>query len=293
MKATLELKTQAILGEGPVWDDSIQKLYWIDIRSNQVNRYDPISKQNESWDLDQMVGCIVPKNSEIIVCALQDQLLELNTSTYKTRTLAPLEKHLPDNRANDGKADPGGRLWVGTLHLPGEKGHSNLYRIGEDLEEELQVSGLGMSNGLGWSPENDKMYLVDTMNEIILQFDYSIVDGTITNRKTIIDLKDAEGSPDGMCVDAEGMLWIAFYGGKRVSRYDPSTGKELSAIEVPGVLNVTCCSFGGRDLDTLYITTASQDMSEDDLKKYPESGSLFSVKPGVKGLPLNRFSYNA
>ena len=287
-KATLEFKASAILGEGPVWDDALGKLYWIDIRKQQVYRYDPVSKNNETWQLDQMVGCIVPTNSDFIICALQDRLIELNTTTGKTKNFAPIEKELTDNRCNDGKADAAGRLWIGTLNIPGEIGKAALYRVDNNGTVIKQLDKLGMSNGLGWSPDNTKMYLIDTPERHVMQFDFGLTDGSLTNKKIILKFSEMDGYPDGMCVDAEGMLWIAFYGAKRVGRYNPANGQLIAEVEVPAE-NVTCCTFGGADLDILYITTASQGVNEEGFKKYHDTGSLFSVKTDVKGLKANRF----
>ncbi|RYZ55145.1 MAG: SMP-30/gluconolactonase/LRE family protein [Sphingobacteriales bacterium] len=287
VKAQIESEQQATLGEGPVWDAATGKLYWIDIKSKKVYRYDPVTKSNESWQLAQMVGCIVVVTDEKIRCALQDQIVELNTTTGEQNFITALEAELPDNRSNDGKADAAGRFWVGTLHMPGENGKAALYRIEKNLSVSKAVAPLGMSNGLGWSPDNKTMYLVDTPAKHVLKFDFSLTDGLLTNKEVVLDLQNAAGSPDGMCVDIEGNLWIAFYGGKRVACYNPATGKQLAEVTVPAV-NVTCCTFGGKDLDTMFITTARDGLSEDDLQTYPDSGSLFTAYPGVKGLPANR-----
>lgn len=286
--AVVEVKASAELGEGPVWDEQIQKLYWIDIVGKTVHRYDPVSAMQESWQLGQMVGCIVPITNEKLVCALQDQLLMLNTVSGETKYLAALEADLPDNRANDGKADAAGRLWVGTLHLPGENQHASLYSIDKNLVVKKQLDKLNMSNGLGWSPDNIIMYLIDTPNREVFQFDFSLTDGELSNQQLIFQFDESQGSPDGMCVDAEGMLWIAFYGGNSVRRFDPVTRAQLAEVAVAAE-NVTCCCFGGKELDTLYITTARQGMSDEQLKKFPDSGSVFSIKPGVKGVKGNRF----
>jgi sugar lactone lactonase YvrE len=292
IEAIIEFEAAAVLGEGPVWDEVLQRLYWIDIKSKKVYRYDPVTKHTESWDVDQMVGCIVPLSDGRILCALQDKLVELNTADGSQVTLAPIEAGSPDIRCNDGKADAAGRLWVGTLHIPGDKHKAALYRVDNRLLPEQQVGNLSISNGLGWSLDNRNMYLVDTPEKHVLKFDFSLVDGTVTNQQVILKLDEEDGSPDGMCVDAEGMIWIAFYGGKKVGRYDPATGKKLAEIKVPAI-NVTCCTFGGSDLDTLYITTARDGVSEEELKAFPGTGSLFSVKPGVKGLPANAFREKA
>jgi sugar lactone lactonase YvrE len=284
--ATPAFKSEAILGEGPVWDPVIQKLYWVDIKSNTVYLSDPANAQSKSWTLDQMVGCVINSGEHKLVCALQDKIIQLNTVTGDICKLAAIEADKPDIRSNDGKADAQGRVWVGTLHIPGDKGKACLYRVDKDLSIHLVLHGLGMSNGLGWSPDGKNMYLIDTTEKQLKSFDFSAESGTITNERVLIKFENDGGSPDGMCVDAEGMLWVALYGGKAVARFDSQNGKQLAKIDVSAA-NPTSCTFGGPDLDTLYITSAREGMSEEDLEKYPLSGSVFSVKPGVKGLPAN------
>jgi sugar lactone lactonase YvrE len=152
------------------------------------------------------------------------------------------------------------------------------------------VEKLSLSNGLGWSPDNKTMYLIDTLENHILQFDFNLEDGSISNKKPIITIPDNDGSPDGMCVDEEGMVWIALYGGKKVVRYNPKTADRLAEVDVPAQ-NITCCVFGGPDLGTMYITTASEGVDEAGLRQFPQTGSVFSVQLPVKGLPVNRFRY--
>jgi len=288
LQATIEYNAESTLGEGPVWDAAIQKLYWVDIKAMMVYRYDPNTKTQESWKMDQMVGCIVPVDNDAIVCALQDRLITLNTNSGKQSSLIAIEADLPENRCNDGKADAEGRFWIGSLNIPGKKSKANLYSVDKNLNVIKAVSDLGMSNGLGWSRDYKLMYLNDTVEKQVLKFDFSLTDGKLSNRQILLDLKDADGSPDGMCVDADGNLWIAFYGGKRVDCYDPVSRQILATVQVPAI-NVTCCTFGGPALDTLFITTARDGQSDEDLKNFPGSGSIFRVKPGVKGMATNRF----
>jgi len=288
LKANIALKAAATLGEGPVWDEEIQKLYWVDIKEKTVFRYDPLTSKLESWVLDQMVGCLVPADQGRVICALQDRLVYLDTFSGKTENVISFENDKPDNRSNDGKADAAGRLWIGSLNIPGEAGKSALYSIDGKLTMKKEVGELGLSNGLGWSPDNKFMYLVDTDIKHVFQFDYSKTGGRIDNQRLLFDFSKGEGSPDGMTVDVNGNLWISFYAGKRVDCYDPRSKKQLATVEVPAV-NVTCCTFGGPGLDTLYITTARDGVGKEDLEKFPDTGSLFSVKPGVSGFAANRF----
>ncbi len=288
LEASLALKATAVLGEGPVWDIVSNSLYWLDIKSNKLFWWHPVTSEQREWKFDQMVGCIALTASSKVVCALQHKVVLLDTVTSEVLDYVLLEPELPDNRANDGKPDAKGRFWIGTLNIPGEKNKAALYVLGESRQMTKMVDGLSLSNGLGWSPDGRSMYLVDTLEDHVLQFDFNLETGELSNRRVILDFSEAEGSPDGMCVDSEGMLWIAFYGGKRVGRFDPSNGEQLAEVSVPAV-NVTCCVFGGEQLDTLYITTARDGVSEEELQEYPLTGSVFCVKPEVKGLPGHLF----
>lgn len=289
LEASLALKASAVLGEGPVWDAVTNTLYWLDIKSKRLFRWHPLTAEQREWKFDQMIGCIALTSSADVVCALQDKVVLLDTVTSQVTDIVPLEPELPENRANDGKVDAAGRFWIGTLHIPGDKNKAALYMMDKNRQLVKKADGLSLSNGLGWSPDGKTFYLVDTLEDHVLQYEFNPENGDLSDRRVILDFSDADGSPDGMCVDAEGMLWIAFYGGKRVGRYDPASGKQLAEIAVPAV-NVTCCVFGGETLDTLYITTARDGVSEDELTEYPLTGSLFMINPGVKGQPGNRFN---
>jgi sugar lactone lactonase YvrE len=165
-----------------------------------------------------------------------------------------------------------------------------LYLLEKNRKLRKVLSGVSISNGLGWSPDNKIMYYIDTPTRKVSAFDYHLDSGEIENRRTVVDflVQQQLGSPDGMAVDAEGMIWVAHWGGSRVTRWDPQSGKLLEMIQIPA-LQVSSCCFGGKNLDDLYITTARNGLDQKILDSQPLTGALFKVRPGVQGLPTNAF----
>jgi sugar lactone lactonase YvrE len=283
LKASLLLKTDSILGEGPAWHEGQQRLYWVDIKKMQVHCFEPRTNNHLVWSVGKKVGAVVPATNGNLILALQGEIAELDIISGTVTTLKELESHIPENRCNDGKCDAAGRFWIGTMNNSCKPCEGSLYCIDRALNVNSVLTELSVSNGMGWSLNGNQMYFIDTADHNVKRFDFHRDEVTLRNEQVILRFEDTDESPDGMCVDSEGMLWIAFWCGKRVGRYDPVSGKQLAEIEVPA-LNVTSCCFGGDDLATLYITTAREELSASQLEDYPLSGSLFSCKPGVKGL---------
>ncbi|MFD0050947.1 SMP-30/gluconolactonase/LRE family protein [Actinomycetes bacterium NPDC127524] len=288
-KAELVFDAKAVLGEGPCWDSEKQLLYWVNIEEKKVCIFDPAANENREIQLEERVSAIVPRTSGGAVITLENGFYFLDLETEKISRISEPEIHLTNNRFNDGKCDSKGRFWAGTMDMSDNKEQGALYCLDTDLRTIKKWDKLSLSNGLAWSPDNKFFYLIDTPTKKVLRFDFHILTGGIENPVEIIDFPDDQGMPDGMTIDDEGMLWIAHWGGSKVSRWDPQTGKQLSSIEVPA-LNVTSCTFGGEDFSELYITTARNGMNDEQLAKYPLSGGLFKVKTGVKGLPAYSFN---
>lgn len=281
-EAELVLPAKAALGEGPCWDSQKGVLYWVNILGKTVNVYNPETNKNREIHVDQLVGTVVPRKSGGVVLALEKGFYYLDFETEQLTPISDPENHLPENRFNDGKCDPYGRFWAGTLSLSEEQGKGSLYCLHPDLKVEKKVEDLTISNGLAWSPDHRFMYLIDTPTKKVTRFDYDGETGEIANPVAVIEFKEGEGAPDGMTIDEDGMLWIAHWGGAQVSRWNPETGKKLTSIPIPA-LNVTSCTFGDSDLKTLYITTARKNMTEEQLREYPLTGGLFKVRTGIKG----------
>lgn len=284
----LVLDLKATLGEGPCWDSENQLLYWVDSLEKKVFKYNPVTNENREIQLDQYVGSLVLKNNHEAILALENGFYHLDLSTEKLTLIKELEKDLPNNRFNDGKCDAYGRFWAGSMNHFYKRGQGALYCLHPNLQVEKKLDNIGISNGIAWSLDNKFMYYIDTLTKKVCRFDYDLATGAIKNPINIIEFPEGEGWPDGMTIDEEGMLWIAHWEGGKVSRWNPDTGEQIFSIEIPA-LKVTSCTFGGKDLDELYITTARVDLSEEQLNKYPLSGGLFRVKLAVKGRQTYRF----
>jgi sugar lactone lactonase YvrE len=215
--------------------------------------------------------------------ALQNGIQSINTKTGKLHFIA---NPLPDTnlRFNDGKCDPSGRFWVGTLALDNRRRGAVLYRFDKDKSIHLMLDSVSISNGIVWTADKKTMYYNDTPTGTIQGFDYDDKTGAISNRRVVVRIPRGMGSPDGMTIDAEGNLWVALWGGGAVGKFNPATGELLQKVVVPAP-NVSSCAFGGDNLETLYITTARAWVNADKLATFPLSGGLFSVKPGVRGVP--------
>ncbi|HRN58428.1 MAG TPA: SMP-30/gluconolactonase/LRE family protein, partial [Agriterribacter sp.] len=258
------------------------KLYWVNIEGRTLHIYDPLTKEDQSFLVNERVGTVVPVKSGGALVALQNGIHFINTQTGRLRFIVnPLTNN--NIRFNDGKCDPSGRFWVGSMHLAFTEGAASLYRMDTDKTVHKMLEGVTVSNGIAWTKNKKTMYYVDSHLRSIDAFDYNDADGSIVNRRKVVALPEGDGSPDGITLDAEGKIWAALWGANAVGRFDPQTGGLLQKIEVPAP-NVSSCAFGGKDLDTLYITTARGALSEAQLAAYPLSGGLFSVKPGVKGV---------
>jgi sugar lactone lactonase YvrE len=202
--------------------------------------------------------------------------------------VTPVEADVPTNRMNDGKCDPGGRFWAGTMAFEVTPGAAALYRLDPDLQVTRVVSGVTLSNGLGWSLDGRQMFYIDSMSHGVDVFDFEPADGSLGERRRLITIAPDEGLPDGMTVDAEGCLWVALHGSGSIRRYTPD-GHVDRVVRVPPTM-VTSCAFGGPDLTDLYITTMNLGLSEEARRAQPLAGGLFRCQPGVRGLPAYRFA---
>lgn len=289
IQAKLEYQMDAHLGEGPVWDETRQKLWWVDILSGKLHKYNPAASRNSSVDLGEHIGAAVLCNNGGLVLALKSGFYFFNEKTGEKTPVTDPESHLPKNRFNDGKCDPAGRFWAGTLSYNLVKGAGSLYCLNPDLTVEKKLTGITISNGLAWNSLGDRFFFIDTPTGKISSFRYDKESGDITNRSVITHIDEKAGYPDGMTIDAEDKLWVALYGGGKIIRINPETGGVEFEVRLP-VPRPTSCTFGGNGLNELYITTCREHMNREDLKKYPESGSLFRVKLPFRGFPVNRFA---
>jgi sugar lactone lactonase YvrE len=274
---------QAELGEGPVWDSDRDELLWVDIDRGLVHRR-AHGGSDLTVDVGQPVGCAVPRAGGGLALALRDGFALLPPDGRSPELVAPVESGRCDTRMNDGACDSRGRFWAGTMSLRGEDtGTAALYRLDPDLRLTRILPGVSVSNGIGWSPDDSTLYHVDSPRRRIDVYDFDPDAGTIARRRAVIPIAAELGTPDGLTVDVEGGIWVALWGGGAVVRISPERVLE-ERIEFPAS-HVTSCCFGGARLATLYVTTASKGAAHE-----PLAGSLFSCRPGVRGLPATPFA---
>ncbi|HMO58075.1 MAG TPA: SMP-30/gluconolactonase/LRE family protein [Roseiflexaceae bacterium] len=285
----LVIDAGATLAEGPVWDIAAQRLYWVDILEHRVHTFDPQHGTQQVFDIGQYVGAAVPRRSGGLILAIQHGFAHLDLASGTITQLVDVEADLPDNRFNDGKCDPAGRFWAGTMSLSGRQGAGSLYRFDPDQTVHRMVSDVSISNGLAWKSDLTTMYYIDTPTLTVTALDYDHARGAVANRRVVITIPDGQGGPDGMTIDAEGMLWVAHWGGSCVTRWDPAQGRLLQQFDIPAA-QVTSCCFGGPGLDELYITTASYGLSAEARAAQPAAGGIFRVRPGVQGLPADSYA---
>ena len=269
----------AVLGEGPVWVPRETALYWLDIKGRKIFRLDDRGERQE-WPTPLRVGSLAPRKSGGFIGGTEDGIFAIDPEAERFDLLINPEEELPRNRFNDGKLDRQGRFWAGSMDDSERSDSGTLYRIGRDLDCIAIDRGYRVTNGPAFSPDGKLMYHNDSARQVTYVFD---VDGdSVGERRTFLQFKEGEGYPDGMTVDADGCLWIALWDGWSVRRYSPS-GEWLETVRMP-VARPTSCAFGGRDLDLLYITSASIGLDESALQMQPNAGGLFMVTPGVRGL---------
>lgn len=282
-QAKLLYKIEAQLGEGPIWNHRTKELLWVDIESTKLHLYDPTSNTNRGLLTPSRVGTVVPIDDTLAVVALQDGAYTINTQSGSLSLLAPLDSGNLDTRLNDGKCDPQGRFWVGSMHMPQDRADGNLYRIDSAGTSRVMLDSITISNGIVWTKDSKTMYYIDTPTGLIRAFDFNPSSGEISNERTAVVIPEELGFPDGMTIDEEDKLWVGLWNGNAIARFDPLSGELIAKVEVPAH-NVTACAFGGANLDTLFITTARVDMTDEELEAYPDAGSLFYVIPDVKGV---------
>jgi sugar lactone lactonase YvrE len=284
MPPELVLDARAELGEGPAWDAASNCLYWVDLHSGALHVFNPQSMTDSWFNLSEPVGSVAICRSGDLLVALRSGLALLDPLSQNLTRLVSPEPHLPGNRFNDGKCDPAGRFLAGTMDDAEMEASGSLYSYSPDGTLKTLLTGLRISNGLAWSPDQRTFYFIDTPTRQVTAFDYDGATGAISNSRPVVTVPPELGWPDGMTSDAEGMLWVAMWGGASLTRWDPATGKLLASIPIPA-LNVTCCAFGGSDLSDLYVTTARKRMDARQLEEYPFSGGLFRLRTKTPGIP--------
>lgn len=267
-------------GEGPIWHQD--HLYYVDIEGHQVHRFNPQTGEQKSWEVGERVGTVVPRKSGGLVIAGDKGFSFLDEVSGELTPIADPESDIADNRFNDGKCSPDGRFFAGSISLIKKQGSAKLYRLDPDLSVHEAYGPVTNSNGIAWSANGKTCYYIDTPRKEVLAFDYQ--DGKLLNMRSLLHTSHIDASPDGMTIDSEGHLWIAFCHGGCVSCFDPENGDELHRVTLP-CLETTACAFGGPDLKELYVTTGVHKSVEEE-----HAGRLFAVHGlGVRGMPSHAF----
>ena len=280
MTQTLDvvLRARDDLGEGPWWSVRSHVLWRVDILGHLLHSWSPQSDQVATWDLGNDVGFAVPAGDQSVLVGLRDGITSIDLETGERVLLAST----PGNgasRFNDGKTDRQGRLWAGTI-VDDQSTPDGVFGTLQNDGFDVKLDGIGISNGLGWSPDNSTMYVTDSAVRTIWAFDFDAETATLHNRRAFATDDDCE--PDGLTVDAEGGVWSAKWNGGKVVRYDPN-GDVSEVLDAP-VSRPTSCMFGGKDLDILFVTSASVGLDDAERSATP-AGSVLAVQPGVQGLP--------
>ena len=280
-----------LLGEGPVWDIANQSICWVDILNGNIHEFTPARNEHRRIAVKDKIGAVAICSNGDFLAALKSGLAFVNRGSGKIKALYHPEIHLSTNRFNDGKCDPAGRFWAGTMAISEKANAGSVYMIEKDLSHSVKIEGVTISNGMAWSPDNKTFYFIDTPTFEVVSYGYDIKTGAITNRKVAITIPMKEGFPDGMTIDGEGMLWIAHWDGWQVARWNPHTGQKLLQIPLP-VARITSCTFGGVNLQDLYVTSASVGLTEKQHEEQPLAGSLFVIKNcGYQGIQAVAFDY--
>jgi sugar lactone lactonase YvrE len=294
VKAELVQDARAMLGEGPVWDQRSGRLHWVDIRSGLVHRFSPADGTDLVIDVGQPVSAVGLGERGGLVLAIRDGFGLVPAGSDHVEHVIEVEKDLAGNRMNDGRCDPAGRFWAGTMADRWEDAPAAgaLYRLdgaSGALAATKVVGGITVANGIDWTPDGRHMYYVDSPSQQVDVFDFDTDTGIPRNRSAFVTVPAAEGLPDGLVVDADGGVWVALFGAGVLRRYSPS-GRVDREIRLPATL-VTSAAFGGPDLADLYITTARHRLTEQQRERQPQAGSLFWCRPGPVGKPAHRFAW--
>ncbi|MDB5715377.1 MAG: putative gluconolactonase [Sphingomonadales bacterium] len=272
--------TRSVLGEGPVWSVTKQALYWVDIKGLRIHRLDPLTGDAINWPTPFRIGSIAPRRDGGFIGASEHGFVAIDATFSRFDIIADPEASRPGNRFNDGKVDMGGRFWAGTMDDTEEQATGALYRLDADLRWSLQDDGYRVPNGPAFSPDGRFAYHTDSAERVIYRFEIGD-DGNLAAKHEWAHFEQADGHPDGMTVDGEGCLWVAFWDGWCVRQLS-TLGETIAMIPLP-IQRPTSCAFGGAALDRLFITSATVGLDEAALAAQPLAGGLFVIETGITG----------
>lgn len=289
-KVKCVVEAGAHLGESPVWDQDRKLVYWIDILERKFYTWDPQSKKLKVMEPTEKITSIALTKSGDLIASVYKGFSLLDPQTGVLTSLVKVEADLPNNRFNDGKCDRAGRFWAGTMDgVHTERPTGTLYALGAGRQVIPSIATKAAClNGPAWSLDNRTIYVTQSFDHTIFAYDFDLKEGTLSNKRVFVSFVSSGGVPDGLTVDSEGCIWSAVGRLGQVVRISPS-GKILRTISFP-VPGITSCTFGGEALKTVYVTSARENMSLEEIQKYPLSGSLFSFETDVSGVLEPRVS---
>ena len=268
------------LGEGPFWDSKRSRLHWVDIIGKKITSQNLDGSNIHALEVDGNPGCVVLSDDGTMVAGVDNQISSLDGDGNLLRVLADT-KEGSGLRFNDGKCDPSGRFWVGSMDRKEKNKLGSLYSWNSIEGLVNREQGVTVSNGMGWSPDNSLFYYIDSPTREVSVYDFDLSTGSINNKRRFISFTEEDGFPDGMTIDKDGRLWIAFWGGSKIMCVNPDSKAIEEVVSFP-VSKITSCAFGGEKMDRLFITSAKVQVNEED---EPMAGKTFVVSPGVKGQP--------
>lgn len=294
--------TPSVLGESPFWHPQEQMLYWADIAGCKVHRLNPFMGEVETWGMPSEPGCFAPAKPGGYIIALRDRVVRARSWGGDLQTLTMITHDTATTRSNDGKCDAAGRFWVGTMFEPRTASSAKLWSYTAKEGLQLKQGNATVANSLAFSPDSTSVYWADTPQHTIWAWDFDVTSGAMTNQRIFKQFSPKPegwvsglpanggygGRPDGAVADTQGNLWVAMFEGKRVVQLSPK-GVELQSIEAP-VTTCTMPTFGGDDLQTLYLTSARHNRSEAELAREPQLGCVFGLRVNAIGLPVHLYS---
>jgi sugar lactone lactonase YvrE len=275
------------LGEGTIYSHRDRSIYWVDIREMRLMRLPLDGSPRQTWQFEQTIGWVVERSSGGLIAGLATGLHYVSLDPFTVTPLLDPEPDQPGNRMNDACVDAQGRIWAGTMDNAEVEPTGSLYRIDKDFACLEMDTGYAVSNGPVFSPAGDRLYHTDSMAREIYVFDVD-GDGQLSGKRVFLRLAPEDGFPDGMSMDTDGCLWVAHWGGGRISQFD-TRGARLRSIELP-VHNVSNVCFGGDSLERMFASSARKGLSAEQLAERPLGGGLFELDPGARGLPAPGFS---
>lgn len=288
MKIDCVADVKCTLGEGPVWDERAGHLYWVDIKAPAIWRLDPKTGATQNWPMPHRIGAVALREKGGLVAAMKPGFAFVDLDG-NVDIIARPEANVPTNRFNDGACDARGRFWAGTMDDEEKSPTGHLYRLDPDRTVTRFDAGFVITNAIRWNKEGDRLYFVDSAARTIWLYDFDLESGRPGACRVFAQLTEADGWPDGLCVDADGDVWGAHWGAGRITRYK-ADGTKQQTIALPAP-NVTCCTFGGANFDTLYITTARIGLTDAQLKQHPRAGGTFAITGlGARGFAAPRFA---